>query len=205
MFAESNPGSIENSRFRLRHNKPEPTSKTSARATSPMTSASRIRECPDAVAREFWIRWRTSDRAVRPAVRNPIASPINVVMLSAKTKALRSIAIALARGKPGGLKPISACTAKKATRMPAAPPTNARRSDSVRSCRMIRARPAPSAARIASSPSRWTLRASSRLVTFTHAINRTSTAAPKIERSAGRTASVMSSWSDLTTSLISSP
>ena len=55
------------------------------------------------------------------------------------------------------------------------------------SCRAIRARPAPSAARTAISCSRSVARASSRFATLAHAISSTNPTAPKITSSACRT------------------
>ena len=56
---------------------------------------------------------------------------------------------------------------------PTTPPQTASSALSVSSCRTSRPRPAPSAARIASSRSRPSIRASVRLATFAHAISRT--------------------------------
>ena len=63
---------------------------------------------------------------------------------------------------------------------------------------MIRRRPAPSAARIVSSPRRCAPRASSRLVTFTQAIASKRSTAPITATSAGFTPLVTSSCSELT-------
>ena len=61
--------------------------------------------------------------------------------------------------------------------------------DSVSSCRMMRSRPAPSAARIEISRWRTDARASSRLATFEQAITRTSVTAPIIARITSSTCS----------------
>ncbi len=69
---------------------------------------------------------------------------------------------------------------------------------SVSNCRTIRERPAPSAARIASSPRRWAPRASRRFVTFRQAIISTNATAPAIATSEGLTALVTSCCSGCT-------
>ena len=56
---------------------------------------------------------------------------------------------------------------------PAAPPANASTALSVRSCRMIRTRPAPIASRVATSFRRAAARARSKPATFAQAINNT--------------------------------
>ena len=66
------------------------------------------------------------------------------------------------------------------------------------SWRISRLRPAPSAVRTANSPRRRTPRASSKLVTFTHAMTNTSRTAPTTASSAGFTPRVTSSCSEFT-------
>ena len=68
--------------------------------------------------------------------------------------------------------------AQGAIASPSAPPASERRALSIRSCRMIRPRPAPRASRIATSFCRAVERAIIRLATFAHAISRTSPTIP---------------------------
>ncbi len=68
----------------------------------------------------------------------------------------------------------------RATTKPSVPPQSNRSALSVRSCRIMRAREQPRAARTAISRWRFTPRARSKLATFAQAIRRTSPAAPAI-------------------------
>ena len=123
-----------------------------------------------------------------------------MVTVRPKANTVASRRIAPTRGSPGGLRATSARTPASATIIPTAPPISASSRLSVSTCRVSRPCPAPSAARIANSPRRCAPRASSRLVTFTHAMARTSVTAPSSARSAGLTARVTSCCSALTTS-----
>ena len=73
--------------------------------------------------------------------------------------------------------------------LPSTPPQSPSTALSVRHWRINRPRPAPSATRTASSRSRETARASSKLATFTHAISSTRLTAPNSNHSVDRTSS----------------
>ena len=77
--------------------------------------------------------------------------------------------------------------------MPAMAPTSASARPSMTSCRRMRARAAPRAARTAISRSRSAARASSRFATFTIATSRTTMTAPSRSIRAERTSPVMTS------------
>ena len=81
----------------------------------------------------------------------------------------------------------SARVHQKAAARPAAPPSTPSRMLSARNCRTRRARPAPSAARTATSRVRDCARASSRFATLTHAISSTKLTAPSSTSSVCRT------------------
>ena len=128
-----------------------------------------------------------------------------MVMPSAKTNTGPATLMAPTRGRPGGLSATSARTPNSATTIPRAPPSAASSKLSVSSCRIIRVRPAPSAARIANSPRRCAPRASSRFVTFTHAIRSTRITAPRTASNAGLTPRVTSSCSEAAMNLTPRP
>ena len=104
------------------------------------------------------------------------------------------------RGRLDGLSCTSASTPQTATSRPSAPPTAASSTLSVSSCRTRRARPAPSARRIAISRWRTDERASSRFATFAQAISSTQPTAASSVSSAGRTSPTRSSCSGMTRS-----
>ena len=89
-------------------------------------------------------------------------------------------------------------TPAPATRSPSRPPASASRVVSAKSCRTMRARLAPRAARTAISLRRPSVRASTRLATFAQAISRTHPTAPSSTSSAGRTSPTRSSCSGMT-------
>ena len=104
------------------------------------------------------------------------------------------------RGRLAGLSCTSASTPHTATSSPSAPPTAASSTLSVSSCRTRRARPAPSARRIAISRCRTDERASSRFATFAQAMSSTQPTAASSVSSAGRTSPTRSSCSGITRS-----
>ena len=114
---------------------------------------------------------------------------------NANTAAFTSIA--LARDRPGGAMAISQRRPAPAIAMPRMPPMMASRTLSVISWRTSRLGAAPSAARIAISVRRAAPRASSRFVTLTQAMTRTSVTAASTATSAGRTPAVTSSCSEV--------
>ncbi len=89
------------------------------------------------------------------------------------------------------------------TSRPAMPPATEKRRLSVRHCWTSRIRPAPSAARVASSFSRATLRASIRFATFTAAISSTAAMPASRMNSAGLTAPTV--WSMVGTTVALQP
>ena len=84
-------------------------------------------------------------------------------------------------------------TPQMAMPTPAAPPATESRRLSVRSCRTIRVRGAPSVARSATSPSRSEARTRRRFATFAHAMSRTMPTAPMSTQSAVRTSATCTS------------
>ena len=184
----SNPGSIAYRSDKLRNSKPAPTSKTSARDTSAMTSVRRIHWWPPAVRRELCCSFLfRSLREAYSAGSNPTPRPISVVIPSAKANTVPSTPISAIRGSSMGLRATNARTPNWATSSPSAPPIIASNRLSVSSCRIIRLRSAPRAIRIANSPRLFAPRASSRLVTFTQAIRSSRTTAPRTAINAGFT------------------
>ena len=82
----------------------------------------------------------------------PTPMPMTALRANANPSTAVSTRIASSRGRPAGLSATRARTPNSATASPSAPPTTASSRLSVRSWRTSRARPAPSAARIANSP-----------------------------------------------------
>ena len=75
---------------------------------------------------------------------------------------------------------------QRARNRPSNPPSSARTTLSISSCRMIRQRLAPSAARIETSRARSTARLSSMFATFAQAIRRTKPTAPSMSKKTSR-------------------
>jgi len=153
---------------------PPPTSSMTASAVCTITS-----EDPKRARRLDWPPRppeRSSSvppRAARQAGVRPKASALRSVMPAVKPSTPPSSE----RSKTGGISSGSPATMRRlphtAIIHPSTPPIAAMTRLSVRSCRRIRPRPAPSAERTASSALRESARARSRLATFTHAIRRT--------------------------------
>ena len=166
----------------------------SASATSMTTSPRRAKLWPAAVRSELSCRLVCrSFREAYTAGINPTIKPISVVIPSVKPSTVVLTTMAFTRGRPGGLSATSARTPKSANKMPVAPPSRASNKLSISTCRTIRVRVAPSAARTANSPRRCAPRASSRLVTLMLAIPRRSVTAPRTASRAGLTPAVTSS------------
>ncbi len=91
---------------------------------------------------------------------------------NAKSSTRQSSRTSSARGRPPGQIATNG-RSPAASNTPSAPPVSPNTALSVRHWRTNRPRPAPSATRMASSRSRETARASSKLATFTHAISST--------------------------------
>ena len=175
---------------KLRTSRPAPVRSTSESAISPQTST-------------FWNRFR---RPLRPPVRlpsfksrfgsafedckagaRPKRSPALIERRNATPSTRASRCTSVRRGKSAGINASSDSRASISTTIAAAPPRNDNTTLSVSSCRISRAREAPSAWRIASSRSRPEERASSRLAIFTQAINSTNPTAASSTTSVGRT------------------
>ena len=114
------------------------------------------------------------------------------------TRTLPSISSDAARGNVAGASDLKRRSSQPASTSPVPAPAIASRMLSVSSCRTMRHRAAPSAVRIASSRRRATLRASSRLATFAHAMSRTNATAPCRTSNVRRLLSTMISWSGQT-------
>ena len=189
-FSGLNPGGTCVSVEKLRSSRPAPTSSTRARPTSTTTRVARVFRCwtpPNPPLPSSLSEWRTFDRIACTAGTSPNTSPVRIDTPTANTATGHASPMFCARGSAAALAALRSDTPHKATSNPAAPLTHARTTLSIRSCRKIRPRPAPSAKRSAISLRRPTPRASSRLATFAQAISRTSTTAPRSIRSAGRT------------------
>ena len=175
----SNPGFTFHSAPSVRSISPAPTSSTSVNAISAATSAL----CAPCRAPVFprppsFTNSCKSWRAVRNAGASPKQIPASREMAAAKISAWPSTPTSEARGKVTGSKRNAACVPSAASTTPNPPPIAAIKMLSVKSWRMIRFCPAPSAARIANSWARALERASSRFATFTQAINSTNPTAP---------------------------
>ena len=140
----------------------------------------------------------TFPRTASSAGAKPKISPAKteIPKLNACTGPLSEISSR--RGMCGGLSNFSAATPQRAKSSPSAQPNSASSTLSVRSCRRIRVRPAPSAHRIPISRWRTDARPSSRFATFAHTITRTNPTAPRRASSVGRTGPAISSCSGTT-------
>ena len=166
-----NPGSTAMMRNMVRSNKPAPVMSSKDNANCAATSV-RVS------------RWPKRVPVVRPAPAIPICKSRPLNRNAGRTPASRAAnivaATAIPRTRASGLMSSSigsvtafesAGVASNATATPRNPPTTASTAPSIASCRINRPRPAPSAARVASSVIRDAPRASSRLATFTEAIS----------------------------------
>ena len=145
-------------------------------------------------ARELscFITSASSGRAVN-AGSAPNSMPVSTETTSVKPSTVASMPTSLARVVKRAVKATSSWSAPLARPRPISPPATARSVLSVSSWRTSRPRPAPSAARIASSRLRRSMRASIRFATFAQAISRTQPTAPSSTSSVGRARSVSSS------------
>ena len=127
------------------------------------------------------------------AGRIPNSRPVTTAAPSVKSRTDTSMPAGLTSAIGWDLEDCSTRTPHQAAARPAAPPARASRTLSVRSWRTTRHRPAPSAARMASSRRRPPARISSRLATFAHATSSTSATAPSRTSSGWREVRVI--WS----------
>ena len=110
-------------------------------------------------------------RHARSAGMTPKRRPVTVVRNAAKTSTRASSTVASETGNDVGTRRASRGVATAASAIPAAPPIADSSSVSVSSCRTIRSRPAPSAARTVISRRRAMNRTRRRLARLVQAIN----------------------------------
>ena len=164
-------------------------------ATCETTSTPRARRWPKPPpAREFssFITSAISGRAVS-AGSAPNSMPVSTETTSVKPSTVASMPTSLARVVKRAVKATSRSRPAAASPRPITPPMIASSVLSVSSWRTSRPRPAPSAARIASSRLRRSMRESIRFATLAQAISSTQPTAPSSTRSVGRARSVSSS------------
>ena len=179
---------------------PAPISRTTDSATSQMMSSRRVRR-PTEPASLRPPSFSASFRSVRPARIAGIAPARMAVRIDAaatNSRTRASMEISSARGTWPDSNVAPAVRLVRASRRPAAPPPIASTSASISSCWNTRARPAPSAERIAISLRRPSARAKSRLPTFAHAISSTSATAASSITSDIRMSPTISSCSGMT-------
>jgi hypothetical protein len=160
---------------------PVPTSSNTARAISEITSRLCIRPLPaERVApREPSLSASfKSGRDDCTAGSRPEVMPVSSVATEVKASTRPSIVTSRSRGIVSGPMTPSQLTTHHPAMSPSVPPIRASRRLSVSSCRIIRSRPAPSAARRAISLPRLAARESCRLATLAHAIRSTKPTAP---------------------------
>ncbi len=130
-----------------------------------------------------------------------MTSPAKNADPSAKKKTTRSILISSNLGMSCGASDSRKSCPQPATRNPSKPPIRVSTTLSETNCRMRCRRFAPSAVRTATSPSRCTIWAKRRWITFAHAISKTNATAPNRMNSAVRTFFTMSSRKGTTVAL----
>ena len=132
--------------------------------------------------------WRAAaPRAVpaRSAGSRPTSKPVRTVSPSVNSSTRPSSRTASGRATASAAAAISRCTPSQATASPSAPPARASTAASAKNGRVSSLRPAPRAARTASSRSRPVSRASSRLARLAQTIrSTTATAANRVRRGA---------------------
>ena len=134
---------------------------------------------------------------IRNAGTSPNKMPQSSAMPAVNSKTFQSIPTSLARGNPEGNRCSATFVPHAAITKPSPPPASASSMLSVRSCRTILPRPAPSAARTANSRLRPIERARRRLATFTHAIKSTNPTAASNTSSSRRTSPTSCSLSGM--------
>ena len=135
---------------------------------------------------------------MRSAGTSPNSNPVNTDSASEKSSTRPSIATSSVRGSWPRLSNSKNRVPNQAMTSPSMPPASARTMLSVNSCLTSRPRPAPRAARIATSCWREPARASSRLATLTHAMSNTNATAPRRTSNAVRTLPTIASCSGAT-------
>ena len=187
---ESKPGSCFRTRTKLRTSSPAPTSNTSASATSTTTNTARVR-FPRAADPLLPPSLRESVRLVPDAVSAGTTPKIKPQTTDAPNVNASTVA-SMPTSSRRWIGKRSATTARRnprphhASSSPPNPPASERTRLSASNWRTSRPRPAPSAARTASSRWRAVARASRRLATFAQAMRSTKATAPASTKSAGR-------------------
>ena len=193
-LVESKPGSTRASASAVRMRSADPTRRINASATSTITSVARARFCrrpvPDRPLASFSDVVR-SVFDVCSAGSSPKSTPVTIetaiVKATTRQSSETNVPASPTRGRLAVFTDSSARMPTTPSARPSAPPITDRSRLSVRSCRRMRPRDPPIAARTAISRVRPVARASSRFATLAHAISRTSATAPSITYSVGRT------------------
>ena len=140
------------------------------------------------------ITCETSGRLNCIAGESPKSTPVKIANPTLKHSTGRLIAIAASWGNENsGSNPTITATVRYASRTPNAAPLIDNTSDSVSNCRMMRERPAPTAARTANSCSRAVPRANNRIETLPHPIASNKATEPSNSPSVGPISSM--NWS----------
>ena len=187
-FRMSMPGWTANRRRSVRPNIPAVTSRTMAKAISDTTKPlCRRRELPARVRPPARSVCSRSREGARRAGASPKRRPLNREAPTANRSTCQSNCTSSARGKLPGQSATNGRTPTAASKAPNKPPESPSTALSVRHWRTSRLRPAPRAVRMASSRSRETARANSRLATLTQAISSTTLTAPSSNHRVDRT------------------
>ena len=198
----SMPGSTARSCDNVRIRSPAATSSISASATSVVTSTLRTCRSPACEPPRPMPCLSASPASpcvMRHAGATPATMPVAIAIAHVNARTRPSSATSPARGSDVPNESTMSPVVQLAARNPTAPPASASTVLSTRSCWMIRPRPAPTAARIASSRARPSTRAKSRFARFAQAISSTHPTAPSSTSRPHRTSDTMSSRSGRTT------
>ena len=193
-FSASKPGFTAPSAIEVRISRAEPTSSTTASATSLITSMVRAlfwrSPVPERPPLSLRVALRSGRELCSAGIR-PNRMPVNPAARTVNASTRQSTPTSEpSRPTRGRLAVFTLSRARIPTTpnaAPATPPASESSTLSVSSCRMMRPRPAPMAARIAISRRRPTARASSRFATLAQAISSTKLTAPTRTRREERT------------------
>ena len=197
---ESKPGATEVSFQNVFTRSPAPVSNASDSASCAITMTDRQgrRELETVPLRPATIESVNARRVVRTAGARPKANAVTTVRSNAKPSTHTLIDTSASRGTLAGVSFTMASRAHNARSTPPADPAVARTRLSVSSCRRIRPPDAPSAARVAISPSLAAARPISRLATLTQAMSRTHPTVAINSVSTGLTSPTIDSFSETT-------
>ena len=197
-FSGWKPGSTCCSFAKLRSINPAPIRRRNDTATCATISKLLIRCLPrpitDCAPPSFKPPTTVSRAASAGAVPDSMLVRTATPSVNSSTGASRRIS--RARGVNRAAKLTSKLSVPHENKSPKAPPISASSELSVSNCRNILTRPAPSAARTASSRSRRTMRERFKFATLAHAISRTKPAAPSSTSIVGRALCVSSTSSE---------